>query len=201
MLLVSLVIKFSISWVTNKNKILGIGRATSFALVSHGIRQLCILDIDMVSAEKTAQELMNRFPNVEVLLVHTDMANEESIITGINKVVQRFGRIDYAINNAGVGGKLGPSAEILGSEFHSTININLTGLWVCQREEIKQMLKQEPLEYRYIYQFMTCGLVVKNMLTCSSSNTRNRGVIINMSSMLGVVGTTAESPAAAYSAR
>ncbi|KAN0119186.1 short chain dehydrogenase/ reductase [Hyaloscypha variabilis] len=159
----------------------GIGRATSLALVSHGVRRLGILDIDMVKAEETALELKSKFPDVEVILVHADMANEESVITGINKIVQNFGRIDYAVNNAGVGGKLGPTTEISGSDFRSTIDINLIGLWVCQREEIRHMLKQEPLE--------------------NGSAVRNRGVIVNMSSMLGAVGTCAETPAAAYCAR
>jgi NAD(P)-dependent dehydrogenase (short-subunit alcohol dehydrogenase family) len=135
----------------------GIGRATSFALISHGIRRLGILDIDMARAEETAQELKNTYPDVKVLLVYADMANEESVVAGINKVVKDFGRIDYAINNAGVGGKLGPTTEISGSEFRSTIDINLIGLWVCQREEIKHMLKQEPLAYGYVCQFIRGG--------------------------------------------
>jgi NAD(P)-dependent dehydrogenase (short-subunit alcohol dehydrogenase family) len=132
--------------VAYADNVSGIGRATSLALVSHGVRRLGILDIDMVKAEETTLELKSKFPDVEVILVHADMANEESVITGINKIVQNFGRIDYAVNNAGVGGKLGPTTEISGSDFRSTIDINLIGLWVCQREEIRHMLKQEPLE-------------------------------------------------------
>jgi NAD(P)-dependent dehydrogenase (short-subunit alcohol dehydrogenase family) len=100
---------------------------------------------------------------LEVIIVHADMANEESITTGINKIVQNFGRIDYAVNNAGVGGKLGPATEISGLDFRSTIDINLIGLWICQREEIKQMLKQEPLEHRYIRRSINRGR--KDVLT------------------------------------
>ena len=132
----------------------GIGRATSFALVSHGVRRLGILDIDIVNAEKTSLELKSKYPGVDVVLVHADMANENSIVTGIAKIVQSFGRIDYAVNNAGIGGKLGPTTEISGSDFGSTINVNLIGLWVCQREEIKHMLKQEPLQHEYVCRFV-----------------------------------------------
>jgi NAD(P)-dependent dehydrogenase (short-subunit alcohol dehydrogenase family) len=87
---------------------------------------------------------------LRVLVVHANMADEESVVVGMNKIIQTFGRIDYAINNAGVGGKLGPTTVLTASEFRSTIDINLIGLWVCQREEIKQMMKQEPLPHRYI---------------------------------------------------
>jgi NAD(P)-dependent dehydrogenase (short-subunit alcohol dehydrogenase family) len=104
----------------------------------------------MISAQETAEELKSIYSEVEVLLVQTDMASEESVVAGINKIMKNFGRIDYAINNAGVGGKLGPTTEISGLDFRSTIDINMIGLWFCQREEIRHMLKQEPLSHGYV---------------------------------------------------
>lgn len=126
----------------------GIGRSTCAALVSHGVRRLAILDIDAAGAEETAKGLKDKYADLEVLVLHTDMANEESIVTSIGETIKVFGRIDYAINNAGTGGALAPSTDVSNGEFRTAIDINLVGLWVGQREEIRHMLKQEPLSCR-----------------------------------------------------
>ena len=72
-----------------------------------------------------------------------DVSNEASIEDGIRETVDSFGRIDVAVNNAGIAGALRPTNEIETSDWKKVLDVNLNGVWMCQRAEIRQMLKQE----------------------------------------------------------
>ena len=85
------------------------------------------------------------------------MSNEKSVMQGVQEVANHFGRIDYAVNNAGGGGPIRPSSEVSAAEFRAVIDLNMVGLWIGQREQIKQMLRQEPLKSLYKKPF-TCDM-------------------------------------------
>ena len=51
------------------------------------------------------------------------------------------GRLDYAFNNAGIEGTPAPSADCTLENWNRTLAINLTGVWLCMREEIPRMLE------------------------------------------------------------
>ncbi|MBH8599169.1 SDR family NAD(P)-dependent oxidoreductase [Thermoactinomyces sp. CICC 10523] len=53
-----------------------------------------------------------------------------------------FGRINFACNAAGIGGKLAPTADVTEEDFDRTLAINLKGVWLCMKYQIRQMLKQ-----------------------------------------------------------
>lgn len=108
-----------------------------------------------------------------------DVSSEASVDTGIKKTVDAFGRIDIACNVAGVSGPMKNSADLRRSEFDQHLSINLTGVFLCQSAELQVMLKQEPL--------------VKDDYRSS------RGIIVNVSSMYGLVGPSTNTPATAYS--
>ena len=74
------------------------------------------------------------------------MTNEQSIDDAVAQTASKFGRIDYAVNNAGIGGPLTLSAEHSTPDWQKVMNVNLNGVWMSSRAEIRQMLKQEPLE-------------------------------------------------------
>lgn len=63
----------------------------------------------------------------------------------VTSVVQEFGRIDYACNAAGVLIP-GPTDTVSVSAWTKQIDVNVRGTWLCQRAEIVQMLKQDPLK-------------------------------------------------------
>lgn len=122
----------------------GIGQATSVAFVRHGIKMIALLDINMSGLLKTKELLLEQNSDVEVLAIDVNMASEESVVDGVGQVAQRFGSIDIGVNNAGKPGALLPSTELSAQEFREILDVNTVGLWVGQREEIKQMLRQEP---------------------------------------------------------
>lgn len=64
----------------------------------------------------------------------------------VTKATKQLGRIDYAVNSAGIGGSSMPSGEHDLAEWNKTINIDLNGVWLSSRAEIQQMMKQEKLE-------------------------------------------------------
>lgn len=123
----------------------GIGRATSIAFVHHGIRKIALLDINPSSIKETKGLLLNANAKVEVLELPVDVTNEKAVVEAVQKVVDTFGQLTIAVNNAGLGGPIRPTAEMALEDYRRIIDLDLVGLWVAQREEIKHML-QNPLQ-------------------------------------------------------
>jgi NAD(P)-dependent dehydrogenase (short-subunit alcohol dehydrogenase family) len=59
--------------------------------------------------------------------------------------MKKFGRLDYAVNNAAVGASLRPTTEVPASDYDRVLSINLKGTWLCERAELKIMEAQSPL--------------------------------------------------------
>ncbi|MGD0966396.1 MAG: SDR family oxidoreductase [Candidatus Acidiferrales bacterium] len=76
------------------------------------------------------------------LFVKADVSKAAEVDTLIQKAVAGFGRLDIAFNNAGIEGVLVPLISQSEEDFDRTIDINLKGVWLCLRYEIRQMLKQ-----------------------------------------------------------
>jgi NAD(P)-dependent dehydrogenase (short-subunit alcohol dehydrogenase family) len=75
-----------------------------------------------------------------------NLGNEEQVEATFKKVVEKFGRIDYVVNNAAIGSPLLPSTELSSAIFDRIISVNLRGTWLCERAALKQMITQTPLE-------------------------------------------------------
>jgi NAD(P)-dependent dehydrogenase (short-subunit alcohol dehydrogenase family) len=123
----------------------GIGAATAAKFASLGASALVLCDINLAAQTAQAEKLGLQYPNVEILPLQIDTRDEDSIVRAHQMAVKRFGRIDYAVNNAGIPGVMKATPEMTVDEFGLAMNTNLTGVWICQREQITQMLKQEPL--------------------------------------------------------
>lgn len=121
----------------------GIGQAAAYALVKHGSSKIAIGDINFKSLETTVAELKALNPDVEVLPLHLDVRSETSVDEAIRQIVAAFGRIDIAINNAGISGPLGLSTDTAFADYKNLMDVNLDGVWLCGRAEARQMLKQE----------------------------------------------------------
>ncbi|OGM39377.1 short chain dehydrogenase/reductase family oxidoreductase [Aspergillus bombycis] len=141
----------------------GIGKATALKFAEQGITSLALLDVNLAQLEATRDELRSTFPHVETEILQVDVTKEASVDEAIRKTVSRFGRIDIAVNSAGISGMPTKTHELSLPEWQKVIDINQTGLWLCQRGVIQQMLTQESRGVR-----------------------QGRGVIINLSSMYGI---------------
>jgi NAD(P)-dependent dehydrogenase (short-subunit alcohol dehydrogenase family) len=76
------------------------------------------------------------------LFVKTDVSKSSEVDALIQKAVAKFGRLDMAFNNAGIEGVWAPIVRQSEEDWDRTININLKGVWLCLKYEIRQMLKQ-----------------------------------------------------------
>lgn len=77
----------------------------------------------------------------DAIYVHADVSSEEQVKALIDKTVQTYGRLDFGINNAGIGGLSAPTGEYTLEAWNKVIGINLTGVFLCMRYEIPEMLK------------------------------------------------------------
>jgi NAD(P)-dependent dehydrogenase (short-subunit alcohol dehydrogenase family) len=74
--------------------------------------------------------------------VKADVANAAEVEALVQKTVQKFGHLDIAFNNAGIEGTWVPITEQTEEDWDRTMDINLKGVWLCLKYEIRQMLKQ-----------------------------------------------------------
>jgi len=76
------------------------------------------------------------------LFVKADVSKASEVDALIQKAVERFGRLDIAFNNAGIEGVWVPIIKQSEEDWDRTSDINLKGVWLCLKYEIRQMLKQ-----------------------------------------------------------
>ncbi len=115
----------------------GIGRATALAFAERGAN-VVIADLDVERGEMTAAEAAAH--GVDAMFVRTDVALERDVDGLLAQTVDRFGRLDYAFNNAGIEGAQAPTAESTVENWDRVIRINLTGVYLCVRAEIPRIL-------------------------------------------------------------
>ena len=77
---------------------------------------------------------------VDAIFVRTDVSNAGDVERLVDQTIARFGRLDFAFNNAGIEGVQAPTAECTIDNWNRTIAVNLTGVYLCMRAEIPQML-------------------------------------------------------------
>jgi NAD(P)-dependent dehydrogenase (short-subunit alcohol dehydrogenase family) len=123
----------------------GIGRATSLLLAREACSGVAIADVNVDSMATVKKELIEAATNPEFkcITIRVDVRDETSVKAMVAETVKAFGRLDYAVNCAGIGLKK-PFAETEIQEWDRMIAINLTGVFTCVKEEILQMMKQEP---------------------------------------------------------
>ena len=82
----------------------GIGRDCAFAYAASGVAGVVFADIDISSAQKAASESQSFaiHPSYRAIALAVDVSQEDDMNSMIEKTVQEFGRIDYAVNSAGV---------------------------------------------------------------------------------------------------
>ncbi|HXR23957.1 MAG TPA: SDR family oxidoreductase [Candidatus Binataceae bacterium] len=118
----------------------GIGRATARIFAREGAR-LVLADVVEAGGSETLR--MIKEAGADGIFVKCDVANEADVEATVARAIAHFGRLDCAFNNAGIGGAGRLTHEYSLEEWNRVIAINLTGVWLCMRAEIVQMLKQK----------------------------------------------------------
>ena len=117
----------------------GIGRASALVFAREGAK-VAVADIVVEGGEETVR--MVKEAGGEVFFIKADVSNAADVEAMVNTVVETYGRIDCAYNNAGIEGQLASTDEYAEDMFDKVIGINLTGVWLCMKYELPHMLKQ-----------------------------------------------------------
>jgi NAD(P)-dependent dehydrogenase (short-subunit alcohol dehydrogenase family) len=133
----------------------GIGRATALMFARDGAR-VVLSDV----SDEGGQETLSRITEQggEAIFVRCDVSQPEQVAALVEQAVSRYGRLDCAFNNAGIGGPAALTGDYPLDGWQQVIGVNLTGTWLCMKHELQQMQAQ------------------------------GQGVIVNNASILGFVG-------------
>ncbi|KAF7122205.1 hypothetical protein CNMCM5793_000162 [Aspergillus hiratsukae] len=141
----------------------GIGKATAHVFAKNGISGLVLADVNMALLAETIAELRIQHPQIRLAALQLDVTDEGAVEAAVRETAEKFGGIDIGVNAAGISCRPAPSHDMELADWQRVIDINQTGLWICQRALIRQMLKQE-----------------------SRGAREGRGTIVNIASMYGV---------------
>ena len=133
----------------------GLGRVSAIALAKEGAR-VVVVDVMVSEGEATAHTITEA--GRRAIFVKTDVTKSSEVEAMVQATVKAFGRLDFALNNAGIDGVRARAADYPEDVWHQVIALNLTGVFLCMKFELAVMARQ------------------------------GSGVIINMSSVAGVTG-------------
>ncbi|KAK8030054.1 2-5-dichloro-2-5-cyclohexadiene-1-4-diol dehydrogenase [Apiospora rasikravindrae] len=115
----------------------GIGRATAEYLAARG----ATLSLCDLSFEKGGTAVVDDDSGLETLKMHADVCDPESIKAWIEATMEKFGRLDGCVNNAGVAPRnLMPITEMGLDDWNRVINVNLTGVFNCLKYEMQHIV-------------------------------------------------------------
>ena len=117
----------------------GIGKAAALAFAKEGAN-LIVSDINDENGLKTVSEITNN--KGKATFFKADVSNYEMVTDLMNFIVEKFGRLDVAINNAGVGGDFAKITDLTVESWDKTMSVNSTGVFYCIKNQIPIMLKQ-----------------------------------------------------------
>ncbi len=133
----------------------GLGRVTAIALAREGAK-VVVSDVATSEGEATAQMIADG--GGHAIFVKADVTKSSEVEAMVQATIKAFGRLDFALNNAGIDGVRARTANYPEEVWHQVINLNLTGVFLCLKYELSVMVEQ------------------------------GSGVIINLSSVAGVTG-------------
>ena len=117
----------------------GIGFAAVQAFAQRGVRVL-IADLDQEAGRHAAQRIEES--GGQTVFTPCDVSLPDEVEALVRGAVERFGRLDYAFNNAGYEGPMAPTAEYSEADWDRVVAVNLKGVWLCMKYEMRQMLRQ-----------------------------------------------------------
>ena len=149
----------------------GIGYALAQALAEAGADVACV-DLDGDSAQRAAQEFAKL--GVRTLGIQTDVTRKAEVMAMVAAVVERWGRLDIGVNNAGIA-RGGPAEELSEEDWDAVLEVNLKAVFLCCQAEARAML---PRGYGKIINTASMSATIVNRPQCQANyNAAKAGVV------------------------
>lgn len=116
----------------------GIGRSTAELYAREGAK-VVVSDVDEQGGRETVRLI--KAAGGDALFVRADVSDPAQVEALVGKALETYGRLDFACNNAGIGGESNPTADQSIEGWQRVININLSGVFYCMKYEIPAMLR------------------------------------------------------------
>jgi NAD(P)-dependent dehydrogenase (short-subunit alcohol dehydrogenase family) len=114
----------------------GIGEACAKTMAERGAAAL-VVDVDVDAAGRVVSEIEGA--GGRTAAQPADVADPQAVEQMVETAVQRFGRLDIGVNNAGIGGPMAPTGDYPLDGWRSVMSVNLDGVFYCTRAEISAM--------------------------------------------------------------
>ena len=119
----------------------GIGEAIAYLFAQQGA-QVIVADLQADAAQRVTTRIIEQGGAASTLAL--DVADENQVRKGFIDVVGRYGRLDILVNNAGVS-HVGTILETSLEDWERVMSVNASGVFLCAREGLRQMLAQSPV--------------------------------------------------------
>lgn len=117
----------------------GLG-AASAALFARQGASVIVTDVDAAAARHTVAQIVDEGGHAEAVML--DVTDEAAVDECVASVHERFGRLDWAHNNAGVEGPFTTTTQTSLADWRATLDVNVTGIFLCMRAELRVMERQ-----------------------------------------------------------
>jgi NAD(P)-dependent dehydrogenase (short-subunit alcohol dehydrogenase family) len=117
----------------------GLGLATAQAFAAEGAAVL-LADYDEVSVRRVTDELVAA--GRQAIGLRCDVADEQQVALVVREAIGRFGRLDFAYNNAGIQVPVAETADAESSDFERLNAVNYRGVWNAMKHELRHMREQ-----------------------------------------------------------
>jgi meso-butanediol dehydrogenase/(S,S)-butanediol dehydrogenase/diacetyl reductase len=119
----------------------GIGRGVALRFAREGTK-LVLVDIQQTHLEETAKELEAAGTGVEYITLTADVSSSADVQRFFDATVERFGRLDVLVNNAGIGNPPLPIVQMPEEAWDRTIAVNLKSVFLCSKLAALQFIEQ-----------------------------------------------------------
>ncbi|MBO3274022.1 SDR family NAD(P)-dependent oxidoreductase [Pseudomonas schmalbachii] len=118
----------------------GIGLAMARAFAANGAN-LALFDINGAALEQVRAELGEAHPGIQLEAIAGSITDPQVVDDAVQQTVERFGRIDVLLNNAGIAMNR-PTLELSADDWRRAIDINLNGVFYCAQSAGRRMVAQ-----------------------------------------------------------
>ena len=115
----------------------GLGRVSAIALAKEGAK-VVVSDVIVSEGEATVQMITQA--GGQAIFVKADVTKPAEVEALVQETAKAFGRLDFALNNAGIDGVRARTADYPEDTWHQVINVNLTGVFLCMKFELPLMI-------------------------------------------------------------